>query len=159
MERFKQPTSVINKRVRDLSDDELLSCVHDDSVCVPAWLMSIEDIGDIANKKHGSLKAMQKALEKELNRRGIKWRQYSDEERDCLWSLQNLTYSDENVTPEKVEEFWRLVNANGGRIPYIAIVASRDGEIAVLKRRFEAIGLIAEVRLNHDGAVLVGPRQ
>src|SRR6516165_5795581 len=116
MQRFKQTTSEITKHVRGMSDEELLRCVHDDSVMVPSSLMCVEDIGDILNKKHGSLITKSKAIEKELNRRGLKWRRYSDEERDCLWSLQDLLFRDD-VTPEAVEGFWGLVNANGGKVP------------------------------------------
>src|SRR5262249_57683032 len=97
MQRFKQTTSEINKHVRGLSDEELLRCVSDDRVMVPSSLMSIEDMEDIVDKKHrsvgASFGAKKKAIEKELNRRGLKWRQYSDEERDCLSSLQNLLFA------------------------------------------------------------------
>jgi len=90
MKRFKQTTSEINKHVRGMSDEELLKCISDDRVMVPFSLMSIEDMGDMIedmediyekNKRKGlsrsviaSFDAKKKAIEKELNRRGLKWR-------------------------------------------------------------------------------------
>jgi len=163
MQRFKQTRSEINKHVRGLSDEELLRCVSDDRVMVPSSLMSIEDMEDIVDKKHrsggASFGAKKKAIEKELNRRGLKWRQYSDEERDCLWSLQNLLFGDAPVTPEAAKEFWRLVSANGGRV-LCHRFSPCDHHIAGLKLRLEAIGLLAEWTLDDRGNVwvdVIGP--
>src|SRR5262249_41825877 len=163
MQRFKRTRSEINKHVRGMSDEELLKCVSDDRVMVPSSLMSIEDMEGIVDKKRRSLKASfgvkKKALEKELNRRGLKWRQYSDEERDCLWSLQDLLFSDAPVTPDGVKEFWRLASASGGRIPYQKF-SSCEHHIEGLKLRLEAIGLLAEWTLDDRGNVwvdVIGP--
>jgi hypothetical protein len=158
MQRFKRTTSEINKHVRGLSDEELLRCVNDDSVMVPFSLMSVEDVEDILNKKNGSLITKKKAIEKELNRRGLKWRQYSDEERDCLWSLQDLLFSGAPVTPEAVKEFWRLVNANGGKVLCHRFSPS-ERNIEALKLRLEAIGLLAEWTLDDRGNVWVDVKE
>ena len=160
MQRFKRTTSEINKLVRGMSDEELLRCVSDDSVMVPWSLMSVEDMEDIVDRKRGSCGTKKKAIERELNRRGLKWRQYSDEERDYLWSLQDLLFSSAPMTPEAVKEFWRLVNANDGKV-LCHRFSPCDHHIEGLKLRLEAIGLLAEWTLDETGNVWVdvkGPR-
>jgi len=175
MQTFKQTRSEINKHVRGMSDEELLKCVSDDRVMIPASLMSIEDMGDVIedmedmyekNKCKGlsrsvraSFDAKKKAIENELNRRGLKWRRYSDEERDCLWALKDLLFSGAAVTPERVEEFWQLVKANGGRVMCHRF-SPCDHHIPGLKLRLEAIGLVAEWTLDDKGNVwvdVIGP--
>ena len=155
MQRFKRTTSEFKEYVRGLSDEELLRCVSDDdSVAVPMSLMCIEDVGDVAHRKHGSLISKQTAIEKELNRRCLRWRQYSDQERDCIWSLKELLFSDAPMTPEAVKEFWRLVDATGGRVPCPKFSPS-DAKIEVTKLRLEAIGLHAEWTLSDTGSVWI----
>jgi hypothetical protein len=153
-----------------MSDEELLKCISDDRVMVPSSLMSIEDMGDMIedmedmyekNKRKGlsrsviaSFDAKKKAIETELNRRGLKWRRYSDEERDCLWSLQHLLFGDAPPTAKAVKEFWELVSANGGRV-LCHRFSPCEHHIAGLKLRLEAIGLLAEWTLDDTGNVWV----
>jgi hypothetical protein len=139
--------------LRLVSDDDLLKCVHDDRVALPtAWITQEDwkDLGDsyedFISKDHPSFGTKQKAIEAELNRRGISWRQYSDEERDCLWLLQHLTYPTTVATPEEIEEFRRLVKANGGNVPRIKFSPSER-----TKSQLEAIGLTAEWTREDDG--------
>jgi hypothetical protein len=131
-------TSHFADYLRLVSDDDLLRCVHDDRVMIPAAWMTKEDFKDLlGDRKHGHIKP--NAVEAELNRRGLQWREYSDEERDCIWLLQHLTYPTTVATPEEVEEFRRLVKANGGNVPRIKFSLSER-----TKSQLEEIGLTAE---------------
>jgi hypothetical protein len=143
--------------LRLVSDDDLLMCVHDDRVMLPLLWISKEDWKDFGNsyeefnsREQGSFRSKQRikreAIEAELNRRGIKWRQYSDEERDCLWFLQHLIYPTTAVTREDVEEFRRLVKANGGKVPHLRFSPSEN-----TKLQLDQIGLIAERTRDHKG--------
>ena len=120
-----------------VSDEDLLNCVHDDHVMIPGMWMgkSVAHFDDVLN---GGALAKQEAIEAELNRRGLEWRQYSDEERDCLWSLQHLMFSS-TVTPKDIEEFHRLVKANGGKVPYLKFTGGEE-----TAKRLEAVGLVAD---------------
>jgi hypothetical protein len=145
-------TFYFDELVRLLPDEDLLKCVHDDRIMLPGPWLSKEDWKELVDsfdkskrKEHASLSTKTESIEKELNRRGIKWRQYSDEERDCLWLLQHLMDSSTVVTPEIVQEFRRLVKANGGRVPWLKFLASTKGKVdAWVKPRLEAVGLIAD---------------
>jgi hypothetical protein len=145
-------TSHFPEYLHFVSDDDLLKCVHDDRVMVPfSWMGKKEfkdllgdSYEDFCSRKHECTKP--EAIEAELNRRGISWRQYSDEERDCLWSLQHLIYPTTVATPEEIEEFRRLVKANGGNVPRLKFSPSEG-----TKLQLEAIGLIAEWTLDGKG--------
>jgi len=136
--------------LRFVSDDDLLRCVHDDRVALPgAWITEEDwkDLGDsyedFCNKERMSFSTKQEAIEAELNRRGLEWRQYSDDERDCIWLLQHLTCATGNVTPEEVEEFRRLVKATGGKVPRHNF-SPCEKDVEAIKARLEAVGLIAD---------------
>ena len=109
-----------------------------------------KDLGDgyedFCSKEHTSFGNKKKAIETELNRRGLEWRQYSDEERDCLWSLHNLIGSDDIAKSEEIKEFHRLVKANGNKVPRLKFSPSER-----TKLQLEAIGLIADWTRDDEG--------
>jgi hypothetical protein len=151
-------TSHFEAFLRLVSDDDLLKCVHDDRVMIPSSWMGQKEFKDIlgdsyedfCSRKHERTK--QEAIEAELNRRGLKWRQYSDEERDCLWALEHLIHGfGAVVKPEEVAEFRRLVKANGGNVPRLRVGARRGEEEREMMQGLEAVGLIGEWMRDHNG--------
>jgi hypothetical protein len=139
--------------LRLVSDDDLLRCVHDDRVALPTAWITQEDWKDLSDsyedfisKEHTSFGTKQELIEAELNRRGISWRQYSDDERGCISLLQHLMYPTTVATPEEIEELRRLLKATGANVPRLKFSPSER-----TKSQLEEIGMTAEWTREDDG--------